>query len=199
MNYVFIDESGELAKQTKYFVFGAVLVDNPKTLDNVINKARRKYKKQLSNYPEIKGHKTDKYIIKKILSKLNNTKYKAVVIYIDKRNLYKIHNSYDYNIFYDALATKLAEELPINTSTSIIVDKNRKKSTLMDNFSNLFNSHLNNPKNFPIHIHHADSVNYKGLQIADLISWSVFQSLEHNNTEFVDLIENKTIKEVFKE
>ena len=69
----------------------------------------------------------------------------------------------------------------------------------MDNFSNLFNSHLNNPKNFPIHIHHADSVNYKGLQIADLISWSVFQSLEHNNTEFIDLIENKTIKEVFKE
>ena len=102
-------------------------------------------------------------------------------------------------IFYDALATKLAEDLPINTSTSIIIDKNRKKSTLMDNFSNLFNSHLNNPKNFPMHIHHADFVNYKGFQIADLILWLVFQSLKHNNTEFIDLIENKTIKEVFKE
>lgn len=38
----------------------------------------------------------------------------------------------------------------------------------------------------------------KGLQIADLIAWSIFQKLEHNNPEFIDLIKNKNINEVFK-
>ena len=30
MNYIFIDESGELAKQTKHFVFGAIITNNPR-------------------------------------------------------------------------------------------------------------------------------------------------------------------------
>ena len=37
---------------------------------------------------------------------------------------------------------------------------------------------LINPKNYPIKIKHANSVNYKGLQVADLISWSSFQAVE---------------------
>lgn len=38
---------------------------------------------------------------------------------------------------------------------------------------------------------HGDSINYKGLQIADLISWSVFQKAEHQNAKYIDLMENK--------
>ena len=40
MDYVYIDESGELAKQTKYFVIGAIIVKNPNILDRLIKKAR---------------------------------------------------------------------------------------------------------------------------------------------------------------
>ena len=36
---------------------------------------------------------------------------------------------------------------------------------------------------------HGDSINYKGLQIADLISWSVFQKAEHQNAKYIDLME----------
>lgn len=199
MDYVYIDESGELAKQSKYFVFGSIMTNNLKVLDNVINKTRRKYKKQLRNYSEIKGYKTDNYIIKKILSKLNNTQYKAISVYINKKNLYKIHNNYDYNILYDKIASRFAEEIPITNPTSIIIDKNRNKNNIINNLNNLFKSHLNNPKNYPIQMQHSNSINYKGLQIADLISWSVFQYVEHDNREFIDLIKNKNIKEIFKD
>lgn len=58
---------------------------------------------------------------------------------------------------------------------------------------------LNNSKNHFITIEHEDSVNLKGLQMADVISWSVYQSIEHENNEYVDLIKNIIVKRVFKD
>ncbi|WP_369334605.1 DUF3800 domain-containing protein [Methanobrevibacter sp.] len=49
-------------------------------------------------------------------------------------------------------------------------------------------------KNYPVEINHVNSVNYKGLQVADLISWSTYQAFENNACEFIEMIENKSIK-----
>ena len=93
MDYIYIDESGELGKQTNYFVFGAIITNNPKELDNLIKITRKKYIKQFGNISEIKGYTTDDYIIKKILKKLNNADCRVVGIILDKKNIYKIHHS----------------------------------------------------------------------------------------------------------
>ncbi|MBQ6443260.1 MAG: DUF3800 domain-containing protein [Methanosphaera sp.] len=199
MKYIYIDESGDLGKQTKYFVFGAILTNNPKQLDNIIRKTRKKYKKHLGNIPEIKGHKTEDYIIKKILHKLNNTNCKIIGIIIDKTNIYKITQNYDYNIIYDTIASKLAEMIIITSSTSIIIDKCKNKENEMINFNMKFINKLNNSHNYPVEIKHANSIHYQGLQIADLIAWSIFQCAERNNNEFISLIDNKTIKLVYEE
>ena len=199
MDYIFIDESGELGKQTKYFVFGAVITNNPKKLDKLIKTVRKKYKKRLGNVSEIKGYTTDDFIVKKILNKLNASNCEVVGIIFDKKNIYKISNSYNHNILYDTLASKLAEEISINNSTSIIVDKCKNKEEEIINFNKIFISNLNNSKNHPINVKHANSVNYNGLQIADLISWSLFQSVERNNSEFIDVIQNKSVKRVYEE
>ena len=198
MNYIYIDESGELGKQTKHFVFGAIITNNPKKMDNIIKKIRKKYKKQLGNTSEIKGYTTDNYIIKKALTRLNDTNCEIVGITFDKRNIYKIPYN-DYNNLYNSLASKLAEEINITNSTSIILDKSKNKKEEIDDFNNKFTSSLNNTKNYPINIKHANSIHYTGLQIADLVSWSIFQSVERNNNEFINLIENKTIKKVYEE
>lgn len=199
MDYIYIDESGELAKQTNYFVFGAIITNNPKELDNIIKKTRKKYKKQLGNASEIKGYTTDDYIIKKILKKLSNADCKVVGIILDKRNIYKVHSIYDYNILYDTLASKLSQKININNSTSIIVDKCKNKQEEINNFNKLFISNLNNPKNHSVDIKHANSIHYNGLQMADIVAWSIFQSVERNNSEFIDLIQNKSIKRVYEE
>ena len=198
MDYIFIDESGDLGKQTNHFVFGAIITDNPKKLDKLIKTTRKKYKKQLGNIPEIKGYTTDNYVIKKTLMKLNTTNYKVVGIIFDKKNVYKI-NTHDYNLLYDTLASNLADEIEINNSTLIVIDKCKNKEEEMINFNKTFISNLNNSKNYPIHIKHANSMNYNGLQMADLISWSIFQSVEKNNSEFIDLIQNITLKRVYEE
>ena len=193
MDYIYIDELGDLAKQTDYFVFGAIITSNPKEISNIIKNIRNKYKNQLGNTSEIKGYNTDDYIIRKILKKLNNTNSKVVGIILDKKNIYKIHHRDDYHILYDTVASKLAREININNPTSIIVDKSKNKPSEITNFNKLFKSNLNNFKNHSVDIKHANSIHYIGLQMADIIAWSIFQSVERNNSEFVDLIQNKRI------
>ena len=199
MDYIYIDESGELAKQSDYFVFGAIITNNPKELDNIIKKTRKNYRKQLGSSSEIKGYTTDDYIIKKILKKLNNTDCKVAGVILDKKNIHKMHHSYDYNILYDTVASKLAQIININNSTSIIVDKCKNKKEEINNFNKQFTSNLNNSKNHSVDIKHTNSIHYKGLQMADIIAWSIFQSVERNNSEFIDLIQNKSIKRVYEE
>ena len=110
----------------------------------------------------------------------------------------KIPNFYNHHALYDETASKLAEKIQITDSTCIIVDKSKFNQDYINNFNARFSSKLNNPKEHPISIIHVDSINYKGLQIADLISWSVFQKVEHQNSKYIDMIENKKIFEVYK-
>lgn len=58
---------------------------------------------------------------------------------------------------------------------------------------------LSNPNNFKVTIKQADSLKYKGIQVADIISWSTYQYIENNNNEYINLIENKVIKLVFED
>ena len=201
MNYIYIDESGDLGdsySSTKNFVMGAIVVDSPDSLKKIIKKVKRDNRTLMHKAPEIKGNKTDKRVIKKILQKVNNMGYEAYAIYLNKQNLDKIPNFYNHHELYDEIASKLAEKIKITSSTCIIVDKSKFNQDYINNFNNLFISKLNNPNNCPISIMHGDSINYKGLQIADLISWSVFQKVEHQNSKFIDLIGNKKIFEVYK-
>lgn len=201
MRYIYIDESGDLGNSyssSKYFVIAATIVDNPKRLTALVKKIRRKYGKFLHNSPEIKANKTDKYVLKKILGRINNIDCEVYAIFLDKRNLDKIPNFYKYHELYDELASKLAEKIKITSSTCIIVDKSKFRHDHINNFNNLFSSRLDNDDNHQISIHHGDSINYKGLQIADIIAWSVFKSLEKKDKQYIDLIENKNIFEVYK-
>lgn len=147
---------------------------------------------------EIKGNKTNRQVIKKILRKVNNIDCEVLAIFLDKQNLHNVPEFYNYHALYDNLASKLAENIKIDSPTTVIVDKSKSKHEDILNFNERFSSSLNNSNNNLISIKHVDSFKYKGIQIADLISWSVFQSLEHNDDEFIDLIKSKNIIEVFK-
>lgn len=88
----------------------------------------------------------------------------------------------------------LAKLIKIDKPTFIFIDKSKNKQKEIDEFNEIFLKHLNNIQKQPIKIEHADSIHYKGLQMADLISWSTFQNFENNNPEFIDLIKKKDSK-----
>ena len=200
MSYIFIDESGDLGdKGSKYFVLAAILVEDYRTLDNLINKTRRIFKKEIGQANEIKGSETPPKVKKRILKKLNQKKFKAFFIVFDKKYKYKLDYDNDNNILYDILSSHLAKLIAINDSTFIFVDRKKNKKSKMEDFNKLFKDNLKNSKRRPIFIKHVDSKKYKGIQIADLMSWSVYQYFENNNDEYVNLIKNYNLKIVFED
>lgn len=196
MSYIYIDESGDLGTKkasSKYFVMAAIKVENSKKLENIIKKTRRDFKKKMLTSNEVKGGNLPYELKIKIIEKLKNIDYEVFIIVFDKENRYKIGYG-DNKKAYDILASRLAKLINIDKPTFIFIDKSKNKQEEIDNFNELFLNNLNNIKKQPITIEHADSMHYKGLQMADLISWSTFQNFENDNPEFLDIIKNKVVK-----
>lgn len=196
MSYIYIDESGDLGTKkasSKYFVMAAVKVENSKKLENIIKKTRRDFKKKMLTSNEVKGGNLPYELKIKILEKLKNMDYEVFIIVFDKENRYKIGYG-DNKKAYDILASRLTKLINIDKPTFIFIDKSKNKQEEIDNFNEFFLNNLNNIKKQPITIEHADSMHYKGLQMADLISWSTFQNFENDNPEFLDIIKNKVVK-----
>ena len=200
MSYIYIDESGDLGTKkasSKYFVMAAIKVENSKKLENIIKKTRRDFKKKMLTSNEVKGGNLPYELKIKILEKLKNIDYEVFIIVFDKENRFKIGYG-DNKKAYDILASRLAKLINIDKPTFIFIDKSKNKQEEIDNFNELFLNNLNNIKKQPIKIEHADSMHYKGLQMADLISWSTFQNFENDNPEFLDMIKNKVVKLVYE-
>ena len=125
MDYIYIDESGDLGSDSNYLIMAVIIVDDNVKLDRIINKVRRNNKKELGNSNEIKGTETKPHIKKKILKNLNKIDYQAIAIVFDKKNKYKINYDYNNNLLYNIVASKLAEKLPIINKTFIIIDKSK--------------------------------------------------------------------------
>lgn len=196
MSYIYIDESGDLGTKkasSKYFVMASVKVENSKKLENIIKKTQRDFKKKMLTSNEVKGGNLPYELKIKILEKLKNMDYEVFIIVFDKENRYKIGYG-DNKKAYDILASRLAKLINIDKPTFIFIDKSKNKQEEIDNFNEFFLNNLNNIKKQPITIEHADSMHYKGLQMADLISWSTFQNFENDNPEFLDIIKNKVVK-----
>jgi hypothetical protein len=200
MSYIYIDESGDLGTKqgsSKYFVMAAIKVEDSKKLEKIIKKTRRSFTKKMLTSNEIKGGNLPYDLKIKILKKLKNIDYEVYIIVFDKENRYKIGYG-DNKKAYDILASRLAELINIDKPTFIFIDKSKNKQEEIDSFNELFLNNLNNIKKQPIKIEHADSMHYKGLQMADLISWSTFQNFENDNHEFLDMIKNKVVKLVYE-
>ena len=196
MSYIYIDESGDLGTKqgsSKYFVMAAIKVEDSKKLEKIIKKTRRSFTKKMLTSNEIKGGNLPYDLKIKILKKLKNIDYEVYIIVFDKENRYKIGYG-DNKKAYDILSSRLAKLINIDKPTFIFIDKSKNKQEEIDNFNELFLNNLNNIKKQPIKIKHTNSIHYKGLQMADLISWSTFQNFENDNSEFLDIIKNKVVK-----
>ena len=90
MKYIYIDESGDLGDKyssSKYFVLAAIVVNNSKHLNRIIKETKRKYSNIIGRDLEVKGNKTDRNILKKILGKLDNIDYDVISIFLNKQHL----------------------------------------------------------------------------------------------------------------
>ena len=202
MDYIYIDESGDLGTKkgsSKYFVMTAIKVEDSKKLDKIINKIRRvAINKKIKMGNEIKGSSLPFITKKRIFKKLNKIDYKVYSIVFNKNFIYKLESK-NNNELYNVLACELAKIIEIEDYTFIFIDKSKNKKREIIEFNDKFLGSIKKYKKYPIAIEHVNSINYKGLQIADIISWSIFHNFEHDNDEFITLINNKHLKIVFED
>ena len=191
--HMYIDESGDLGLHgSKYLVLSALLVDNPVDLDRVIKNMRRnKFKKQLKKAHEIKANKSSDEIIRYMLEKLNGiTSAKIFYIVLEKKKIFSEFLKNNKNKLYNYVAGKLAKHIILDDGdVEIRIDKSKGKQLLREDFDRYFSRNLKeNLKTGKITIHHSYSHSWSGLQFADMLAWSCFQKFEHNNSEYIDLI-----------
>ena len=202
MSFIYVDESGDLGTKpssSRYFVIVAIKIDDSRKLERLVKKTRLRFKKELLNSNEIKGGYLPSKIKIHLLKRLNKIDCEILIIVFDKRNRYKACNYCDNNELYDVLASELSKLIKINKPTFMFIDKSKYKQKDIFELNERILKNVNNVKKHPIQIEHANSIHYKGLQVADLISWSVFQNFENKNDEFINIIKNKTIKTVFED
>lgn len=195
MNYLYIDESGDLGlRGSKYLLIVALLVDDFRPLDKIIKNMRRnKFKKELSKANEVKANKSSFEVRTHMLKELN--KLEGSQVFCTVMNKSFLNSEFlinDKHKLYNYVAGYLANLIETKGNVEVRIDKSKGKQMLRDDFDNYFGDQLiRNSEIRNIQIYHSYSHAWSGLQFADIIAWSYFQKFEHKNELYADLLNIK--------
>lgn len=209
MSYIFMDESGDLGfnfkkkKTSRYFIMTFVFTAEKILIDRIVNKIFKGFSEK-----EIKSHngvlhayKEKDKTIKKLLNLIvYRSKAKIIIIYFDKSKVYtKLDDQKHilYNILTNMLIDRLYESrlVPSNKTVRIIASRRETSKFLNSNFKSYLKNHAKGKHNFDIQIDILPSYAEKGLQVADLISWSIFRKYEYGDNSYYDILRPSIIKE----
>jgi hypothetical protein len=196
--FVFMDESGDLGEHgSAYFVMTAIWIDHQELFDRLIKNVRRnKFKRELRGVQELKANNSSasvrEYLLKQF-SAIASARGQSVIL--DKKRLFSHYLRENKNQLYNYVAGVLASTLDIDAKKlTIRIDKSKGKQSLRDDFDQYFRMKCQETKwNRDVEIHHSWSHAWSGLQIADFVSWAVFQKFEHKNDYYYQIIKAKLI------
>ncbi|AIS32776.1 MULTISPECIES: DUF3800 domain-containing protein [Methanobacterium] len=190
---MFLDESGDPGiRGSNYLIIASLLVEDTQPLRKIIKNMRRnKFKKELKKANEIKANSSSDAVIKHMITALNNVVgAKLHCVVFEKRTNKRLFHQKDLNSLYNYIAGALAKQIKIQDNIIIRIDRSKGKQTLRQEFDNYFLDNLNEGSELGnVEIYHSNSNSWEGLQFVDIIAWSYFQSFEHRNHSYVDLID----------
>lgn len=195
IEYVFIDESGDLGKYgSAYFSIVAIVTHNPSGLSRIIKRVRESKfkKKKMKDISEIKANNSRPEIKKAVLERLSRCDCKISAIAVPKtrvrEDLFK-KNEKLYNYLYG----QMMEHISLNTDiVDITVDKKSGNRLLQEDFNQYIEMKLKgrNP-NITVRIRHLESHASKELQAVDFVAWAVNRKYTHSESTYYELISDK--------
>ena len=198
--YMYIDESGDLGfsgRSSKFVIISALLVKDPALLQRIIKNMRRnKFRKELKNAIEIKANSSSRELKTHMLEKLNMIKDLRVFhVVLEKKKLNSRFLMNNKHKQYNFIAGKLAKNIILEGIDVVIrIDKTKGKQLLQEDFNLHFEKLLREKSSVrKVEIYRSYSQAWEGLQFADLLAWSAFQKVEHNNSEYIEIIKNKEV------
>ncbi len=171
--YAYIDESGNSGhtkNSTKYFVVACILVSNETILPRIAKKVFKSTKLGKLGKNQLHATSDSDRVKLKIVSLLKKENYNIEYVKILKK-------TGDKDCYIESLL-KLKDKLDKHHIDIVyIANKDSRKKTI-DKIKNTFgdNTVLSKPEK------------EKGLQIADFVSWSIYQKYENGNSAYYDIL-----------
>ncbi len=200
---VYVDESGNLGRGGDFFVFGAVIYRDAKgsqRLSRMIKKERLRLSTTDTPIDEIKSNKLlfedRQRILNKIMFKPDNDIFYLVA---HKKHLkllqisIKDKTNLTYNYLAGMLLTAIARKY--NDDIRVIFDQRSTKVTSMDSLKDYARIKVLSDPNFlhSIEFIQLDSKNDHGLQVADIISGTVYKAYENKKPHFLSVINGHVV------
>lgn len=183
---IYIDESGNLGRDGKYFVITALIPTKPKRIKNLVRSGFSKYSKDNQSLTdELKGSLLTFPQRQDFLARLcSKDDFRCSYIVADKHHLYPKILS-DKNICYNYLAAHLLKPLLRNASddVNVIFDNHTTKVTSINSLADYIKLEAYSRWGFKnnLNIEYKDSRNYLNLQAVDVLSNTVYGKYHHNN------------------
>lgn len=209
MSFIFMDESGDLGfnfkkkKTSKFFVVTFVFIRDKDHLDRIIKKIFKWFSRQ-----EIRSHNGVLHAHKEKL----NTRIKLlklfhdygdafiVAICLNKNNVDTVlrsekHILYNYvtNILLDRVLVK--KLIPVDKKIKIYASRRETSKFLNINFSHYLKNQAKNKHKLDIEIEIVAPSVERGLQVTDMISWSIFRKHEHGDDTYYKIIKPEIVEE----
>jgi hypothetical protein len=204
MAYIFLDESGDLGfnkRSSKWFLFTMVIIDDHRKLERITKKVWKSLRKKHKHIGELHASKEKDVTRYKLLKQVaGTTDIKIMSLILDKKKVY-LDLEHQKHYLYTLTANMLLEKLHTNQiadSTdviNIIIDRKDTKKMLRENFINDLTGNFRKKYDGEFKISLEGSHENKSLQVADFISWALFQKYEHGNYEFYEIIKNNIVEE----
>ena len=204
-----MDESGDLGfnfkkkKTSKFFVITFILTKDKSDLDKIVKKIFRGFSKiEVKNHAgTLHAYKENPKTRQKFLNLIHDKKtINIITIYLNKAKVYtklqdEKHVLYNYvtNILLDRICTK--KLIPINEKIKIIASRRETNKFLNSNFSSYLKNQSKNNHGLDIEIDILSPHTEKGLQVVDMISWSIFRKYEHGDDSYYNIIRPNIVEE----
>jgi hypothetical protein len=209
MAHIFINESGDLGfnfkkkKTSRFFIVTFILTNDKNSLDRLIKKFYRGLINiNIKNHGGVlHAHKEAPNIRKKLLNLFHDKKpAKIITIFLDKKKVYaRLHDEKHvlYNYITNILLDRVCSKKMLRTTDKIIIVASRRETNkyLNANFSSYIKDQVRNNHKLNIEIEITSPSNEKGLQIADVISWSIFRKYEHGDDSYYNIIKSEIVEE----
>jgi Protein of unknown function (DUF3800) len=215
--HVFVDESGDLGftkKATKFFVVAYVECESPQRLQTEVKRILKRLH-QKKKYPlqrsELKFSRMDSYCRKYVLEKIAKFDVSLGVVVMNKAyvnsNLRKDPTVlYNWCVVHNIMLS-LLPNIAAGNKVHMIFDKSlptwriREFNAYVENKASYLLSEKGTPlSSDAISSEHVSSELEPCLQAADAVAGAYFQKYEHQNDEYIKIIEEKvgTFKYLWK-
>ena len=214
MPYIFIDESGQFAKQNdeKYFVVGSFTIGEPRRTEKRFRRwQREKFPKKLRGQPEIKFSEVniEEKLRLKTLKFIANLDVRINFSYLLRQNIpdnYLKKEKLQSGLLYTHIISETLEMyLPVNDlEFRVFCDERHLKGIKRSQFKKMIIARLlpRLPKGAIVQIEMIDSKNNANIQIADWIAGAFAWHLENKKGggDFYTIFKNNVLgsKELFK-